>query len=241
MKIRRIPDIDLARIAVQPTDNKRVALEQLKEGWPPHSLDPMREQIGDIVNLQMGLLGDRRPTPWSVIERAIVKRSRTSDEGLYNIAIARSLYNWCSAQDIVSYGKSVPAWSVGLGHSLSYWNQYYSVLGERATFMFVDPRLSAPLTEQARRFAFSIMHQRLRVDDPDFSDAQLLILQFRKGDAEGSRLLIPHQVDGLSLFARDELNEMIDETYLLWAEVLAGRQERARRTGTGGSDNPMNF
>jgi hypothetical protein len=45
--------------------------------------------------------------------------------------------------------------------------------------------------------------------------------------------------DGIQLFTVDQLNDMIDETYRIWIEVLQERAEDERRRA--GGSNPMGF
>lgn len=234
--MRRIPETDLARIAVLDVDQQRQYLRQLKSFRPPHTLNPFRQAVPDIVNLQHELLGVRAPTPWKRIEEAI-SRSRESEDGIErNIAVAAALYEYCEEHALVSYAKPVPRWNVGYGNDVAFWGQFYSVWEGKAAFIHFDPRLTHPLTTRARKFAFSLMHQRLRVDDPDFADVGLFIVRFGRGSGN-KRTVVPHSVAETDLYSYDQLNEMIDLTYSLWAEELAERQDRARRAG--GGTNPM--
>ena len=82
------------------------------------------------------------------------------------------------------------------------------------------------------------MNERIRVPDPDFDGARLLVLQFGKTD-EGKRPPRIFDSADSGLFSFDELNEMIDETYRLWIEVLAEREEDVRKKPTGST--PFGF
>jgi hypothetical protein len=80
-----MPDLDLARIAPMPSDQKRAALESLKLGRPPYSYDPMRASILDILNIEPGPLASVARAPWSLIEKDICHRSRSKDEETANL------------------------------------------------------------------------------------------------------------------------------------------------------------
>lgn len=80
MKTRRLPDLDVARIAPLPRDQKRRQLEDMRLGRPPYSYDPMRRSILDIMNIEAGPLASVPRAPWSIIEAAIRRRSRSADE-----------------------------------------------------------------------------------------------------------------------------------------------------------------
>jgi hypothetical protein len=238
VKTRPIPDIDLARITVRSTDEQRLHLRQLKFFRPTHTLNPFRRVLADLVNLQHPLLGTATRTRWEVIQQAIENSKESADGIARNLAVAKALYEFGSQAEISSFAKPANRWSVGYGYSVAYWNSFYSVWEGRGAHVYFDPRLSHPLGEAGRRFAFSMMHQRLRVDDPDYADLDLVIVGF--GRAVGNeRSVQVHRASGLTLYTYDQLNEMIDITYSLWLEELARREAEARRAAGGG--NPMDF
>ena len=82
------------------------------------------------------------------------------------------------------------------------------------------------------------MNERIRVPDPDFVNAGLLVVQFGK-KGEGQRFVRLHEAVDSDLFGFDELNEMIDETYRLWIQVLKERADGARGRPTGST--PLGF
>jgi len=237
MKIRRLSEIDLARIAPLEADEKRYRLRLLKAGRPPHTYNPFRASLGDILNLQPEMFesgGDY--TPWSQISADIGKRANTDDERKFNLAVAEALYDFGVEQDVRSYRKLIAPWAVGYGQSVMYWWNLYTVIEKQPCFVFVDPRISNPLTRLARKFALSMMHERIRVPDPDFANARLLVAQFGKS-GEGKRTI--KMFEETELFGFDALNEMIDETYQIWIEVLEERAEEARKKSAG--TTPLGF
>jgi hypothetical protein len=239
MKIRRLSEIDLARIAPLDRDEKLHRLRVLKSGRPPHTYNPLRASIGDILNLQPELFGSGGEyTPWPQIVKDIVRRSTSDSEADFNIAVAASLYQFGIQQRARSYSKPIRPWGVGYDQSVTYWWNLYTVIEERPCFIFVDPRIFNPLTRTARKFVLSIMHERIRAPDPDFSEAKLLVAQFGK-EEEGDRSIRLFESTETGLFNFDELNEMIDETYRLWIEVLAERQDEDRKKAAGAT--PLGF
>jgi hypothetical protein len=239
MKIRRLSEIDLARIGPLDSSEKRFRLRLLKSGRPPHTYAPLRGQLGDILNLQPEMFGvTTEVTPWEMIAAAIVRASNHDNEAKFNLAVAKSLYEYAVANRARSYRKPISAWPVGYSQSVSYWWNLYTVLEDRPCFVFADPRLSNPLTRDGRRFALSLMHERIRVPDPDFAEARLAIVQFAKGDG-GSRTIRMFDAAEVKLFSFDQLNEMIDETYKIWIEVLQERADDDRKRA--GGSNPMGF
>jgi hypothetical protein len=239
MKIRRLSEIDLARIAPLDREEKLHRLKMLKAGRPPHTYNPLRASLGDILNLQPELFGaGGEYTPWLQIEADIEKRATSLSEAEFNLAVAEALYELGVEQRARSYSKPIAPWAVGYGQSLKYWWNLYTVIEGCPYFIFVDPRISNPLTQLARKFVLSMMNERIRVPDPDFADSRLLVVQFGKAD-DIKRVIRLFEPTDAGLFSFDELNEMIDETYQLWIEVLAERADEARKKPTGST--PLGF
>lgn len=100
---------------------------------------------------------------------------------------------------------------------------------------FFDPRRTTTrLTQQARRFVFSTMHERIRVSDPDFAQVKLAIFQFSAPE-KGPRLPVVYTDQGVPLYGFEELEAMVAETYEIWADVYARRVKESprRRAGDG--------
>lgn len=238
MKMRRLSEIDLARIGPLNTEEKRHRLRLLKDGRPPHTYNPLRASVGDILNLQPELFEAAEYTTWEQVSADIGRRSCSENERKYNLAVAKALYDFGIENEARSYRKPITPWAVGYGQTVVYWWNLYTVLGDRPCFVFVDPRISNPLTQMARRFVLSIMNERIRIPDPDFADSRLIVAQFPKLEEE-KRGIRTFECNDSDLFSFDELNEMIGETYRIWAEVLAERADEARKRPTG--TNPFGF
>jgi hypothetical protein len=239
MKIRRLSEIDLARIGPLESGEKRHRLRLLRFGRPPHTYAPLRGQLGDILNLQPEMFGSSAEvTPWETISAAIVKSASHDAEAKFNLAVAKSLHDFALEKKIRSYRKPISAWPVGYGQSVSYWWNLYTVLEDQPCFIFADPRISNPLTRDGRRFVLSLMHERIRVPDPDFAESRLVVAQFGKGEGYARTIRLFDAIEG-ELFNIDQLNEMIDETYRIWTEVLHERADEEKKKA--GVSNPMGF
>jgi len=106
------------------------------------------------------------------------------------------------------------------------------LIGGRPLIPFFDPRRSRHLTALGRRFTFSMMHQAIRIADPDLAEVRLGIFQFEALD-DGSRSVRLRTDEEIGLYDFDELDGMIRETYSIWGEVLAEREAETRRRGSG--------
>jgi hypothetical protein len=114
VKIRRLPEIDLARIAPLSVDDKRRQLEQHKAGRPPFSYDPLRHTIHDVINVTPDLFGPAEPTPWATVEQLIRRRSKPGNEYKSNIAVAQSLHAYSISKAVRARRQEIRALPLSL-------------------------------------------------------------------------------------------------------------------------------
>jgi hypothetical protein len=115
---------------------------------------------------------------------------------------------------------------------VSYWLPLILVLDERLIITSLDPRRSHGLTSEGRRFAYSMIHEKARVIDPDLAAAELLIFQVVAIDDK--RVLRTHFAGELPLMSYEELDTRVSETYADWEVVQAEREQERRRAGGSG-------
>ncbi len=91
-------EIDLARIAPLPTDQRR-ALEHFKLGHPTITYKPVRARFADIFNVQPDMFAAADPTAWPVLERLIRAKATSDDECNANLLVAKGLHDFarCNA------------------------------------------------------------------------------------------------------------------------------------------------
>jgi len=234
VKTRPLPDLDLARIAPLPRDQKRKALEGMRLGRPPYSYDPMRRSIFDLLNIEAGPLASVRRASWSVIEGEICRLSHGADEAKANVGVAKALYDFATVNGITGRRHDIFPLNIGVSEKVTYWSPAVIGITGRPVVPFIDPRrMTKRLTAAARVFVFSVMHERC-LADPDLSDVDFCIVQFTTAD-DGSRTPTLHFPLDLTLFDFDALDAMVQETYAIWNEVLEERDAATRRgTGTSG-------
>lgn len=233
---RMLPDIDLARIAPQRDDMKRKSLEQMKGGYSTFSYRPVRSCFDDIFNIQSGLdFGSMAATPWATVEMELRKRCKSDDEFKYNKRVALGLHDFATSGRVIGRREEFFPLSMGMGRKVTYWLPMIVVIDEAASAVFIEPRSSKGLTAEGRRFAFSMMHERIRAGDEDFADIRLTIAQFAKPE-DGRRAVRLSTDDGVELYSREDLELMVASTYEMWRDVLEERERdvRDRATGTGG-------
>lgn len=234
MKIRPLPETDLARIAPLAEAQQRTQLQQMKVGRPPFSYTPLRGCFHDIFNIQPEMFGPVRPTDWSIIEASLRKKCKSDDELKSNVAVARGLHQFATDANLLGRSHEFFPLAMGAGRKVAYWLPMVLAHEGRPLVPFIDPRRSRGLTREGRRFVFSMMHERVRAADPDFEGVDLAIFQFsNSGDDQRNPVL--HTDRGVSLYSLDELDAMISKTYALWQEVCEEREVETRRKGTGTS------
>ena len=234
MKTRPLPDLDLARIAPMPRDQKRKALEAMRLGRPPYSYSPMRQHIFDLLNIQAGPLACTPRAPWATVEAEIRRKSQSGAEEAANVGVAKGLYDYATAESIVGQRHDIFPLNIGISEKVVYWSQAVIAIDGRPVVPFIDPRRATKrLTLAARHFVFSVMRERC-LADPDLSDVDLCIFQFTTLE-DGNRKPNLYFPDGMELFGFDALDVMVQETYAMWNEVLEDRVATTRRgTGTHG-------
>lgn len=238
MKMHHLPDIDLANIAtLADSYMRRRALEKFKISRPPHTYHPVRRFSPDIMNISIGPLVDvdaTRPT-WKVIADAIASEAAAGSEANANLAVGKALYAFSEQHGL--FGRKQDGFlplPIGVSASVNFWLKAVIQCDGRAMVPFIDPRRSKKLTAEGRRFAFSVMHERIRVAFPDLSDVDLGIIQFltKADDSREAKLFVAHDVP---LFSFAELDAMVRDTYSIWADVLSERVAETRRRGSGGT------
>ncbi|ASP97024.1 hypothetical protein GOC87_04635 [Sinorhizobium meliloti] len=235
MTIPLLPDTDLARIAPLSDDLKRSALRQMKGGFSTFSYKHVRACFGDVFNLQIGMLAPVQPTPWEKINERLARTCKSGDELKNNLQIAKALHDYAALSNIAGRRHEFFPMGMGIGRKISLWLPMVLAIEGKPYAIFIDPRRNKGLTELGRRFAFSMMHERIRAADEDFAGINLGIIRFFDNSA-GGRSVKLYSDEGVELYSLDELEAMVASTYRIWQEVAEEREAeiRRKRSGTGG-------
>jgi hypothetical protein len=233
LKIRPLPAIDLANIAALPRADRLPALRAFKAGTPRFSYRLVRGATPDIFNAQSDLLGTIPPTEFSKIRYRIEANGTSDDEITANVGVAERLYDFAASNGVRAKRHYTAPFqlSSAVGTEVSYWLPLILVLDKRLIIPFLDPRRSHGLSNEGRRFAYSMIHEKARVSDPDLADAELLI--FRVASVDDKRVLRTHYAGELPLMSYEELDTRVSETYAEWEIVQAEREQERRRAGGG--------
>lgn len=237
--IRPIPATDLANICPLPIDLQFRSLRSLKAGWGPFSYDPTKRAAPDTFNAGTELFGYAQPTSLEQLRKRVIAECRRGDEEIAaNLEVTECLHRF--AVDNIVRAKLVDiapyTLSSAVGISYAFWLPLVLLIGDQLLLPFIDPRRTRGLSASGRRFAFSMAHHRVRELYPDLAGAELAIFRFPSvTDARGvtaRRLQTFLAADG-PLYTYEELDLMVAKTYQIWQQVLAERQDEARRASGG--------
>lgn len=232
MKLRRLPETDLARIAPLSVDEKWKALRSFNSGGGSWSYDPARSQNFNIANPinPLGLLS-ARPSIEKI--RGLVSTNCTCDQQEDSCLEVIDLFEaWYRDSAIGAVERHIPSMAIGSLGLVRYWENFFARIDGCNTFMFIDYRRQKGLTSAARKFVFSMMHQQIRISDPDLFDANLLILRFPQW--KHGRFITADFAAHDDLYSLSELSDMIDETYAIWLKVLAEKKMAEPKRAAGG-------
>ncbi|MET4689193.1 type VI toxin-antitoxin system SocB family DNA replication inhibitor toxin [Sinorhizobium fredii] len=235
MTMPLLPDTDLARLAPLSDELKRSALRQMKGGFSTFSYKPVRSCFGDVFNLQIGMFAPVAPTPWEKISERLIRACKAGDELKNNLQIAKALHDYAVSSNIAGRQHEFFPMAMGIGRKVSLWLPMVLAIDAKPYAIFIDPRRNKGLTTLGRRFAFSMMHERIRAADEDFADFNLGIMRFLDND-DGSRSVRLYSDSDVELYSLDELEAMVASTYRIWQEVIEEREAETRRKRTGTGD-----
>jgi hypothetical protein len=239
MKMRRLPEIDLARIAPLEEKEQLVKLRSQKVANPPYNYNPLRNVVPDLLNAGSRLLGAGVPTPWSQIAKKIASQSRHELEGKVNLALAEILRDRIKEDALVGQSQDFAPLAIGISNHVRYWLRLSYLRNERLIVPFIDPRKQNSLGPAGRRFAFSMMNVAIREANPDFENASFEIWHFGR-TADGSRTLNIYSDADVEFYSFEELDEMVRNTYAFWQKILEEREAEERRKAAG-TKGPLGF
>lgn len=234
-KIILLHETDLARIALLTTDQKWIELRRLREFVPTHSWAPFREALPAICQARKSLLALPRAT-WAEIEAGIRRRCKKHPHWIAaNLQLAKLVFDHATSAEILAVEWSFGGLALGFGAAVRFWPEFYIVENGVPLILSSDPRRGNGLTKLARKFAFSVMYHHIARGD--FAEARFRIAMFPVNRENKSRSIKFFDATPEELLDYETLNSAVQETYQIWFEVLAEREEEARRakaTGTGG-------
>jgi len=242
---RRLIEVDLARLAPLSLDDQRQRMANLVGGKPRFSLEHMRKQFRDIMNVQPALFAGMEltdATAFSVIEKELRRLCKPGDELRHNLECARLLHAHYTELKVASREYDFGTFPLGLERGVRFWVGSYYGRDGRPVLTFIDPRGgNLRLTVDARDVVHSAMHAGIRERNPDYADAILQVVQLpymeKRGAREDSkkvRTIRIHELTGEVKYSFEQLDRMFTATLNLWDEVWAASVAETRKRASGG-------
>ncbi len=240
MKTRRLPEIDLARLAALPAGPQlEHALRAYNSGGGAWSYDPVRASTSDILGASTPLYGPLDPLPWDKINQQIESKCRKGEvQAKANTEVGKVLFDaarrvgWLAAKFPMGH---LP---IGIGETVRYWSDVLLADEDGPFIPFFDHRRKDGIANRsAMQIVFSMQHLWVRERHPDIAEARLAIIQFPGKDARSIRVEFHSEADLLSY---EELDRRVRTVYETWASVSVEKTRETRGTGTG-DGNPFGF
>jgi len=235
VKMRPLPEIDLARIAPLNDAAQRKELTKFCRGKPHTSYAPFHKVKGDTLNVTPGpLVGIGKQADWSIIENSIRLSAKAGNEFADNIGVAKALHDFSAEHGIVGRRHDFRPLHIGIGLTLKFWHSSVLNIQGRRVVPFFDPRRkTTSLSNLGRKFVFSVMHEHIRVGNPDYEGVELGIFQFDSAP-NGTRKVRLFYDDGSDHYSATDLAQMIERTLGLyreaWAEHQAAQRSKSKRS-----------
>lgn len=233
-----LPDTDVANFSALDPALKWKTLANFRQMRSTSvSYASFRQHASDCLGLRAGMFALERPH-FRKIARDIIRdcKPKTPENIRFNLMVAAGTYQLADMLHIS--GRTAPELAPRMigGQYVQCWNRLLLEIDGRPVIPFFDPRRSSSrLTPLGRRVALSIMHESIRAMDADHTGTRLAIVQYADTKRSTRKASITYD-DGVELFGYDELDAMIAETYRMWAEICAGREEEAHRRADEGDD-----
>lgn len=233
MKLRSLPETDLARIAPMQYREKCKELERFRLGRPMFSYDPVRSLCNEIFNIYPPMFKSGGATDFSIIEKKLRSKCKNKKGLVANMEIAECMYQYAIDNGVEGHYEDFFPMSIsGSWSKVVYWLRMCLVIEGSPIVPLIDPRRKNKLTDEGLCFAFSMMHIHIRESEPDYKKVRLGIFQFSNNKGEARRPIL-HTDEGIKLYTFDELELMITETYDIWRDVCEERERDSRRGATG--------
>ena len=241
MKIRRLSEIDLARLCTYAAGpSLEQALRNYNTGGGSWSYDPVRASTADILNAKVPLIDRMEPVSWSNLARQIASASnRGAAQASANCLVGKVLFDEARELGWRAAKFDMARMPIGFGEAVKYWSDVVLDDGQGLIVPFFDHRREHGVANaEIRRIVFSMQNVWIRDRYPDLAEARLAVVRF-PSDGDDRSISIDEHVE-IELLSYDELNELVRNVYRTWAKVSDERVEATRRTGTG-EGNPFGF
>lgn len=233
MKSIRLPETDIANLAFKSYEFKVAFLSAwLRPKQIAGSYEPLRRSVGEAANVSLPLLPDIGATSLEQLERLVIKECKGNAKLIaMNLAPVRAIRQFVSDHGVeAEFLEDLPI-ALYPGMRYSFWVPMLVRYAGQARIVFFDLRRTGGLSESGLQVCFSIMHDRFRDLNPDFSTVGLESWRFANNAARTIRV-VSEWAEPISY---DAITADVAETYAILNALRAGDAGRA----TGTDDGPL--
>lgn len=214
-----LSEIDLARAATAPANQRRSIIKQATGGDGYDRYKGTKAHLGAILNAPLPLLAVPRPTRERI--KTAIARSCNDGPGEVkgNQAVGLGLYDYITAHKVTAAAFEFDPVTLGRAGRRCFWAPYILQIDGKRYIPFFDFRGKTRLPREGRRFVFSINHTFIRLANPtEFGNVGFVIFQFEEMNG-GVRKAVPYFDNGISFWTDGEIGKMIDEVYRALDEI----------------------
>lgn len=236
MKIRRFPDIDLARfIALAGGPQLEAALRLYDTGGGFWSYEPVRASTADIVGAVTPLHGAVRSPTWAQLERQITAACKHSeDQVVANTEVGKVLFDEKVKRGLSAVKFQMGRLPIGSGDTVRFWSDIVLADADGPFVPFFDHRRERGIVGASRNVVFSMQNLWVRERHPDLADVRLAIVRFPSGTPQRSMKIDFHDQGDLLSF--DDLDAKARLVYETWSRILKEKAAPKRKVVGGQSD-----
>jgi len=237
-QISRLPDTEVCRLHDAP-DNllRKLLIPFCFPNRNRRTYKPVRLAQADIFQSSTRMMAMPSST-WGAVEAVIKKNCRGQDIERMNLIAGKALYEGLTQRGASSQHEPQMKRKIVLSqdHNFGSWLPLVvdCSVSEELLIPLVDFRLGHGLDVSSRKFAFSMMHFAVRGASDEYDQAQFVIIDMpaTRTERRDKRTIVLERgarfhLDQGQYYSLDELEEMVNRIYRLFAEVLHEEQRKA--------------
>lgn len=231
LKSIRLPETEIANLAFTSHNQKVAFLDNWLRPKPINgSYAPLRHSLPEAANVELPLIPDLARTTLAQLEVLVTRACKGNDDRIkMNLAAVRAIRQFVDEKHAEADFLETLPMTLYPGMRYEFWSPMIVRYEGVARIVFLDLRRSGGLSPTGLHVAFSIMHERFRALNPDFSAVQFEIWRFANNDARTVRPI----VEWAEPISYESIISDIAETYSILNALRSGDAGRATGTDPG--------
>lgn len=238
MKSRRLTETDMANMSFLPIAEKRRRLDAyIAPKKIVGSYEPFRSTIGDALNEQFPFLSEEHgATSLGDLEKRVSDGCKGDPDLLaMNLPVARATHAFSQAENLTAARHEIRPITLAFGHKYEFGMPLILRAPDYVCAAFPDLRRTNQVNERGAVFIASMMHQRLRANNPDFAELRLQIWRYANNFSRSVRAI---QIPDELLISYELLIADVQETYEILHTAMRDA-EMVKRSGKGSDAGPL--